>query len=399
VNTEELEHVENNSTNIVLNLVRELSTTVNQLQAQINSVTNTVNKITQETSTGGNVLRRSGVSQTISSESTRTSPPTFTDSIANISGSEDLLNTCNNNANIQNVVVDPCNLSVSPYMNTFNESNVQTKQTFQPALPLACTVSDEMKAKIWANQYINFGQLLPEEENFDKPTTITVERNMFNKPQLAFQEHSKKIKTLDQWITAFSIYMTIYCQKYQDAVGDLMKYMETVREIARDDGQWLKYVQKFRKSKCQLRVSWANMHQELWLKAMHKTPDLTQEIINGTVQQNVHVGGQNCSNVQRIPNGYCVRYHTNNFCQLPCRYTHKCYVCTKLHSASKCWYGSSGQNNFNMRYPQGNNFRAFRAPSQPRGRFNQSGPRSFQYITRFIRPPIRFPNSIPTFKR
>jgi hypothetical protein len=66
---------------------------------------------------------------------------------------------------------------------------------------------------------------------------------MFNKPQLAFQEHSKKIKTLDQWITTFSIYMTIYCQKYQDAVGDLMKYMETVREIARGDGQWLKYVQ------------------------------------------------------------------------------------------------------------------------------------------------------------
>ena len=99
---------------------------------------------------------------------------------------------------------------------------------------------------------------------------------MFNKPQLAFQEHSKKIKTLDQWITAVSIYMTIYCQKYQDDVGDLMKYMETVREIAKGDGQWLQYVQKFRKSKCQLRVSWANMHQELWLKAMHKTHDLTQ---------------------------------------------------------------------------------------------------------------------------
>jgi hypothetical protein len=220
VNTEELEHVENNSTNIVLKSVKELSTTVKQLQAQINSVTNTVNKITQETSTGGNVLRRSGVSQTISSEPTRTSPPTFTDSIANISGSEDLLNTCNNNANIQNVVVDPCNLSVSP----FNESNVQTRQTFQPALPLACAVSDEMKAKIWANEYINFGQLLQEEENFDKRTTITVERNMFNKPQLVFKEHSKKIKTLDQWITAFSIYMTIYCQKYQDAVI-YMKYI------------------------------------------------------------------------------------------------------------------------------------------------------------------------------
>jgi hypothetical protein len=55
-----------------------------------------------------------------------------------------------------------------------------------------------MKAKIWANEFINFGQLIPEEENLDKPTTITVERNIFNKPQLAFQEHSKKFKTLDQ---------------------------------------------------------------------------------------------------------------------------------------------------------------------------------------------------------
>ena len=38
VNTEALEHVENNSTNIVLNSVRELSNTVKQLQEQINSV-------------------------------------------------------------------------------------------------------------------------------------------------------------------------------------------------------------------------------------------------------------------------------------------------------------------------------------------------------------------------
>jgi adenylosuccinate synthase len=51
VTTEELEHVENISTNTVLNSVRELSTTVKQLQAQINSVTNTLNTITQGTST------------------------------------------------------------------------------------------------------------------------------------------------------------------------------------------------------------------------------------------------------------------------------------------------------------------------------------------------------------
>jgi hypothetical protein len=56
-----------------------------------------------------------------------------------------------------------------------------------------------------------------------------------------------------------------------------MKNMETVREIARGDDQWSKYDQKFRNTKCQLSVSRANMYRQLLLKAMHKTPDFTEE--------------------------------------------------------------------------------------------------------------------------
>ena len=56
-----------------------------------------------------------------------------------------------------------------------------------------------------------------------------------------------------------------------------MKNMETVREIARGDDQWLKYDQKFRNTKCQLSVSRANMYRQLLLKAVHKTPDFTEE--------------------------------------------------------------------------------------------------------------------------
>ena len=37
----------------------------------------------------------------------------------------------------------------------------------------------------------------------------------------------------------FSINMSIYFQTCKEAVGDLMKNMETVREIARGDDQWL----------------------------------------------------------------------------------------------------------------------------------------------------------------
>ena len=53
--------------------------------------------------------------------------------------------------------------------------------------------------------------------------------------------------------------------------------METVREIARGDDEWLKYDMKFSNTKCQLRVSLASMYRYLLLKAMHKTPDFTEE--------------------------------------------------------------------------------------------------------------------------
>ena len=120
---------------------------------------------------------------------------------------------------------------------------LQVNHTFQSGLPLGATVSDDLKAKIWANEYINFDLLLPEEDNFDSadlPMPLVLKRDNNNKTLLGVQEHSssKKIKTLDQWTTAFSTFTTIYCQKYSDpqVYGDLMKYMETVRDMARHDG-------------------------------------------------------------------------------------------------------------------------------------------------------------------
>ena len=82
---------------------------------------------------------------------------------------------------------------------------------------------------------------------------------------------------------------------------------------------------------CQLLVTWANMHHELWLLSM----------ING---QN-NVGNSNYQNagfmknfqVPAIPNGYCIRYHQCHYCQLPCRYNHKCFNCNRLHPSCKCW--------------------------------------------------------------
>ncbi|CAC5390268.1 unnamed protein product [Mytilus coruscus] len=227
----------------------------------------------------------------------------------------------------------------------------------------------------------------------DKPIPLSVERDNQNRSHLVFNENigSKKIRTLDQWISAFSAYMVIYCQNYTDAFEDLITYMETVREIAKSNGQWLKYDKKIWKAKCQLRVSWANMHQELWLKAMQKTSDVQSEV--GYQSQRRY----NTAN-DHIPQGYCVRFHSGNFCQLPCRFLHKCYICNKLHLASKCWHTANQQTtNYNQNV---NTFRSFHTAFQgtrPRNSMH-SNTHTFQANPRFPRPQLRFPNSIPITK-
>ena len=73
------------------------------------------------------------------------------------------------------------------------------------------------------------------------------------------------------------------------------------------------------------------MHHELWLTS----------IING--QNNVgnsnyqNAGFMNNFQVPAIPNGYCIRYHQGHYCQLPCRYNHKCFKCNRLHPSYRCW--------------------------------------------------------------
>ena len=53
-------------------------------------------------------------------------------------------------------------------MNTITEHNLRINRTFQPVLPLGFTVTGEMRAKIWANGFMKFRQLLSDGEKFDK---------------------------------------------------------------------------------------------------------------------------------------------------------------------------------------------------------------------------------------
>ena len=202
-------------------------------------------------------------------------------------------------------------------------------------------------------------------------------------PQLAVEDNSKEIKSMDQWVSAFTIFMAIYCEKFKDATPALLKYMNIVREIAKRKGDSLEYDIDFRKTKCQFKGSWANIHHELWLLNMLKEKhdnyktDVNQTPVNSYNNNNF---------VPMVPIGYCIRFHQGSVCQCPCR-----YKCNILHPASRCWQqGNAGTGYQSYNVPRSNNFRTPR--EQPRAR-------SFETNPRFSRPSVRYSNSIPVSRR
>jgi hypothetical protein len=114
-----------------------------------------------------------------------------------------------------------------------NESS--SRYYMHQAEPLGATISEILKRQIWANDFIELVKLLPESvEKTLKPKTLQVES--LSNPVLAFMEQDNTITSLDLWLTAFSIYMSIYKEKHPGSVSGILQYMKVVREIAKRKG-------------------------------------------------------------------------------------------------------------------------------------------------------------------
>ena len=93
---------------------------------------------------------------------------------------------------------------------------------------LESRVSDRIKAKIWAHEYVDFGSLLtvtPDESKYRISVT-----NDHDNPSLCL-EHVKpkrRSSSIDQWLTAFNVFVAVYTIKAPSAIRSLMKYREVV---------------------------------------------------------------------------------------------------------------------------------------------------------------------------
>ena len=124
------------------------------------------------------------------------------------------------------------------------------KQIFSSvAVSLSSRVSSKIKAKIWSNEYINFGTLLSLSPHNQKYSfTVASSDSESSRPHLTLEpsQPAKKVQSITQWLSAFNIFVAIYAKMQATGTPKLMKYCETVRDIAAKPGDWLYYDKQFR---------------------------------------------------------------------------------------------------------------------------------------------------------
>lgn len=99
--------------------------------------------------------------------------------------------------------------------------------------PLGQGIDSKIKSKIWAGEYIQLGSLLY------KPTYAKSEAVQDADNNITFVQKEQKLyfKFFQQWVNAFHIFVSIYCQKFPAQSSNLMKYIAIIHKLYHDVGE------------------------------------------------------------------------------------------------------------------------------------------------------------------
>ena len=201
------------------------------------------------------------------------------------------------------------------------------------ALELGGSVTDKIKGKVWANEYVDFGVLLSVTPGPDRYSISINNSTSSSGAQLTLEpwKPTKKITHINQWISAFNTFVAIYVVKFPHEAPKLMKYCEIVRDIAAKLGDWLFYDEQFRllRQNAPTKYPWDAVHWELWLR------------VRFLGRQTSSIGDRPQSNRSRshqspFPKGTCWAFQSGRFCGSGCKFDHKCYKCGAKHPATRC---------------------------------------------------------------
>lgn len=221
---------------------------------------------------------------------------------------------------------------------TVNETSKSMTIPMSSSLPLHAKINANIKNKICNNEYIELGQLL-HPDRWDQ-YNMSLSANTAGHT-LSLAPQNRKIRSIDQWISAFNIYAAIYLDKFAGEAMTMLKYIETVRRLAQKGGNFISYDENVRYMR-QIHSpppAWDHFQAELYVEATTSVAPRYHNAYNSNsrLQSKPRIPTNNLKH----PVGSCFTFHDGKPCY-GCRYSHACYQCnTGNHPASRCYKSKS----------------------------------------------------------
>ena len=216
------------------------------------------------------------------------------------------------------------------------------------SLPIHAHVPQKLKNKIWADEFIELGSLLKTAHNRRPDYSLSIQpatgegEPMFS---VASKAHTE-LKSFPQWNRAFEIFMSVYLSKPSkvDQAPNLLKYVQTVRNLSERGGDWQAYDEAFRSMRVINGWGWDWVHWELWMNAAqssHSSHSLHSKA--GYANSPFHGKERTRPSPQEK---LCFGFNRGEPCYTdPCIYKHSCKNCGGRHPSSKCTTRSRNQRN------------------------------------------------------
>ncbi len=202
-------------------------------------------------------------------------------------------------------------------------------------IPLGVSIPQKIRDKITNDEFIDMNVLTP--SYVEDPVSVFISQKKFS---IINNNRNKVPLTIEQWSSAFLVFMDIYIELHDDQSRPLLKYLHNIREMhdLYGDEAWRVYDERFRRLRETVKLPWGKLVNELYTKSanasnMQKGKDNFRSFSKNTSSVPKQSYGKN-QFTNRIKT--CIAFNRGEPCSKPCPYKHVCHHCKGAHARFQC---------------------------------------------------------------
>lgn len=231
------------------------------------------------------------------------------------------MNNTNVSPNVQPNIIIPAHSLCST-------TNLTHQSVYKPlGRPLYTKINVKLQEKIRSKDYIDMSDILTDHHPAELDLHLAVHNNRVG----LTSGKKRKFLTIENWTDAFMIFSSVVRKanpNHPTISEDLAIYMDLIRQINKDGGDWYFYDINFRQSmQNDDTLSWSYVDQVLHTRALNRPKQ--RPIMNSNPNKPFPYTASRKT---------CHKYNKNGgrACNGSCGYLHQCFQCNGNHPMSLC---------------------------------------------------------------